>query len=108
MLMLRGSKIHPWARILVPLLLTVPAYIIYVPVCTFSAMFTTSFLGSKGYGPTFPGMLLASIIAFVGVLLCFAAILRYRFKRPLDDAEALSFENSMSDSGTPDNELPHE
>ena len=82
--MLTGSQIDAARRILFPLLLAIPAYILYVPVCTFSAMFSTSFMGSIGYGPSFAGLTLASVIGFVGILLIFAAVLRYRFKKRVD------------------------
>lgn len=88
LLMLRNSEIHPATRFLLPLLLTIPAYILYVPVCTVSAMVTTSFMGSKDYGPSFPGLVLASVVTFVLVLLLFAAILRLRFKQRVEPQDA--------------------
>ncbi len=86
--MLTGSQIHAATRILLPLLLAIPAYILYVPVCTFSAMFSTSFMGADGYGPSLPGLILASVVGFVGILLIFAAILRYRFKKRVDPQDS--------------------
>lgn len=57
-------------------LLAIPAYVLYVPVCTVSSMMTTPFLGSEGYGPKPAGMILGSAIAFVLILLVIASLIR--------------------------------
>ena len=104
MWMLRGGQIQASTRILLPLLLAIPAYILYVPVCTFSAMFSTAFMGSDNYAPTFPGLILSSVVAFVGILLLFAAALRYRFKRPVDPEDPSLPATGQSDFTTPKTE----
>ncbi len=84
MFLLRGIHIEASTKVIASLLLAVPAYILYVPVCAFSAMLTRTLTGAEGYGPTFPGMVLASIVSFVGVLLLFAAGVRRRFRGRVD------------------------
>ncbi len=106
--MLRGSEIGASTRIAVPLLLAIPAYLLYVPVCTFSAMLTTSFMGSNGYGPTFPGLVLASVVTFVVILLLFASILRRRFKQPDPIVAPHVSVNRQTDFSAPIGEPPDE
>lgn len=108
MFMLRGSEISPGTRIILPFLLAIPAYILYVPVCTFSAMFTTGFLGANAYGPTFPGLILASVVAFLGVLLIFAAILRRRFKQRVYVEDPIARPTVQTDFNTPINEASND
>jgi hypothetical protein len=108
LLMLRGSQVQMPTLVLLPLLLTVPAYILYVPVCTFSSMFTMSFMGSDGYVPTFPGLIFGSVISFVAILLLFASVLRRRFKQPLHSEDAVIQLSGETDVTKPLSESPNE
>lgn len=58
--------------------LTVPAYILYIPVCTVGSMLTTPILGGIEYGPKPAGVVVASVFTFVAITLLVASIIRAR------------------------------
>ncbi len=60
------------------LLLSIPAYLLYIPVCTVSSMLTTPLLGSNGHGPQNTGVLFGSVFAFLSILLMLACLIRLR------------------------------
>lgn len=79
-LMLRGVPMSWGARLLTALGLTLPAYILFVPVCTVSSMFTTPLVGSEQYGPKPAGVVIGSAVAALLILLSFAALLRLNYR----------------------------
>jgi hypothetical protein len=108
MLMLRGAELQAATKIWLPLLLAIPAYVLYVPVCTFSSMMTTSFMGSNGYGPTGGGLVLASVVTFVLILLIFAAIVRRQIKQPVRPDDVGGDTTNQSDFTEPFHEPTNE
>ncbi len=88
MLMLRGAQVHVAKKIWLSLLMAIPAYILYVPVCTYGSVFTTEFMGSSER----TAMILVSVTTFVVILLIVAAILRRCLKQPviMDDSDIVS------------------
>lgn len=83
---IRNAKFTFSARLLLALLLPIPAYILYIPVCSAFSMATTPFLGGKDYGPTTFGATIGSAIAFFLILMAAAAIVRAMFRTPESDA----------------------
>lgn len=79
--MLRNSRTNRARRILVAALLAIPAYVLFVPVCTFTGVVSMSTVGAFNYGPTFLGAGLASIVSSVVVLMLFAAAIRNVYRR---------------------------
>ena len=79
--MMRGSAMESSTKVWIGFLLAVPAYVLYVPVCTVTAMFSQPVFGSDGYGPTLSGLVFSSVLCFVGILLMFAMAVRFRVSR---------------------------
>lgn len=80
--MIRDSKLTVNGKILCALLLPIPGYILYVPVCVFSSIGTMPILGSINYGPSTAGAVVASAFAFFVVLMLIAAIVRAIYRVP--------------------------
>ncbi len=78
--LIRRSKLSDSGRIILAILLPIPAYILYVPVCVVSSMSTTAVLGGKDYGPTALGATLGSAFAFLVILMLSAAAVRALFR----------------------------
>ncbi len=76
---MRSSRFTAVGDLLLALALVPPAYILYVPVCTVSAMFTKSWIPSNDYGPAPNGVIIGSTVAFLVILLSIALILRFSF-----------------------------
>ena len=64
------------SNLLLASVLAVPAYILYVPVCTVGAMLASPVLGSVGYGPGNAAVILASVVAFAAIAFLIAVIVR--------------------------------
>ena len=107
-LMLRGAQVQPATKIGLSLLMAIPAYILYVPVCTFGSMFTTEFMGSNGYAPTVGGVVLVSVLAFVVILLVVAAILRRCLKHPVTSEDTNIVSTNQAGLTVPFDEQRHE
>ena len=67
-------------RVILALLLPIPAFILYVPVCVVGSMFTTPVLGGKNYGPTTAGATIGSAFAFCLILMLMAVAVRAKFR----------------------------
>ena len=80
--MIRDSKLTVKGKALCALLLPIPAYLLYVPVCVVSSIGTLPILGEQGYGPSTAGAVVASAFAFFVVLMLLAAIVRAIYRVP--------------------------
>ena len=78
--LIRDSKLTVDGKLLFALLLPIPAYILYVPVCVVSSICTFPFLGQIEYGPSTSGHVVASAFAFLLVLMLIAAIVRKKYR----------------------------
>lgn len=64
------------SNLLLAAVLAVPAYILYVPVCTVGAMLASPVLGSVDYGPGNAAVIFASVVAFAAIAFLIAVIVR--------------------------------
>ena len=55
------SNLTEDGKVLFALLLPIPAYALYVPVCMVSSVFTMPFLGEMQYGPSSSGLIVGEI-----------------------------------------------
>lgn len=74
--LIRNTRVPFSGRVLLTLLASIPAYVLYVPVCGVVSMTTTPFLGGKDYGPTTAGAIIGSAVAFFVILMTIAVIVR--------------------------------
>lgn len=98
---MRSSRFSAVGDLLLALALVVPAYILYVPVCTVSSMLTQGWIPSKDYGPAPTGIVIGSAFAFTVILLSIAAILRISFRVPAHSAAPVP---GKANDRPPDNE----
>lgn len=75
--LLPGPRDHRLARCIIAFLLSFPAIILYVPVCSAVAVAAMS----SGATPGSSGAIVGSVIAFTSVLMLFAVLLRNRARR---------------------------
>ena len=80
--MIRDSVLTVKGKVLCALLLPIPAYILYVPVCVLSSIGTMPVLGEFNYGPSTAAAVVASAFAFFVVLMLIAAIVRAIYRVP--------------------------
>ena len=80
------SNLTEDGKVLSALLLPIPAYILYVPVCVVSSIGTMPILGERGYGPSSSGAIVASAFAFFVVLMLIAVIVQVKYKVRDSDA----------------------
>ncbi len=74
--LVRNSRFSVEGAIVLLVVMVVPAYILYLPVCTVTSMLTQSYIPSGNYGPAPQGVVFGSAFAFLVILLSMAAILR--------------------------------
>ncbi len=84
--LLRDSPLPSGSGVLLAFGLTVPAFVLYVPICTFTSMATKSWLPSKDYGPAPSGMVVGSAVAFLLIMLAAAGLFRV-FCKPQETRE---------------------
>ena len=80
MFMIRDSKLTITGKVLFALLLPIPAYLLFVPVCVVSSICTFPFLGQIEYGPSTSGHIVASAFGFLLVLMRIAVFVRKRYR----------------------------
>ncbi len=78
--LIRSENFTFHGRVMLALLLPIPAFILYVPVCVVGSMFTTPVLGGKNYGPTTAGATIGSAFAFSLILMLMAVAVRAKFR----------------------------
>jgi hypothetical protein len=81
--MLRGVRLSASAAFVSAIGLSIPAYLLYVPVCSFAAMLGTPALGAaEDYMPSPLAVIVGSVFGFVSILLVFALVLRLCVRIP--------------------------
>lgn len=88
MILIDSTTITNPKKALLGFALTIPAYVLYVPICTTAAVFTEPIVGANGYAPKPAGVIFASVVTFVLVLFAIAGILRRRL-RPNANADQI-------------------
>lgn len=91
---LRSIEISAMAKGFLAAGLTIPAYVLYIPICSMAGMFSTPIFGSDGYGPTEAGAIFASVLSFVLILFAVASYVRrkVRVSDPESNSEPLERE----------------
>lgn len=93
MVSLTPTKIGIGHKTLLAAGLSIPAYVIYVPICTIAGAFSQPIFGSAdGYAPSPAGLIFASVITFILVLFAVAASIRARLR-----SKALKYRADLRD-----------
>ena len=75
--------------------LSMPAFVLFVPVCAVASVFSMEVIGAKGYGPTTIGLITASALAAPLAMLAVAGIIRVKFR---EKAGAPQHQSLMTDA----------
>ena len=92
MVSLTPTKIGFGHKTLLAAGLSIPAYLVYVPICTITGAFSQPIFGSDGYAPSPAGLIFASVITFILVLFAVAASIRARLR-----SKALKYRADLRD-----------
>ena len=80
MVSLTPTKIGIGHKTLLAAGISIPAYVVYVPICTIAGAFSQPIFGAVGYAPSPAGLIFASVITFILVLFAVAATIRGRLR----------------------------
>jgi hypothetical protein len=90
--LIKGVDVSGSRLFLTAIGLSIPAYILYVPVCSLTSLATSSLVGKRHHGPE-PNIepaaamvMLSSAFAFLMILMAFAAIVRRCYRVPVSPA----------------------
>jgi len=107
--LLRGSQTSLLVKSALSLVLTLPACVLYFPVCFVSGAVSGSVFGGQGYGPNATGLALASVMTSALVLFLLAYIVRATGRsRARKQAKALWMEDDCFGDGAFSTETPVE
>ena len=94
----RPSSMPIPGRLLLSLMLAVPAYVVFIPICTITGGLTASTIGTVAgaYHPAFVGVVLASVIGVVIVLLATAGVIRSWIKVPQESLMSDTVDDNLN------------